>query len=243
MTRLRLRSTLASSVSSPQEKTSTGVRLDGRRLSKSQQTGSSPESLRRPFRARRPETKTDLRVLDFDIETRLVGFAEFGPFKPKGMEPITVACSWSGSGVVDSILIGQSQDIPHMMEWFLEFWEKADAVTGHYIWNFDLPVLNGALMEWHVGPLLSPKLVIDTKRHHRKVGGISLSQENLGIYHRLDRQKYHMADADWRRSTRLTPGGQRKSRIRAEHDVLQHDQLRLEMHREGMLKPWEMWKH
>jgi hypothetical protein len=189
-------------------------------------------------------TPTDLKILDFDIETRRIGFASFGPFKPDGSEPITIACMWGGRkrAKPKSILIGQSQDIPHMLEWFLEWWDEADAVTGHHIWGFDLPILNGALMEWNVAPLLSPKLVIDTKRHHRKVGGISLSQENLGIYHRLTRQKYHMSDADWRRATRLTPGGKRKSRHRAEADVIQHNELRLEQHRKGMLKEWEMWK-
>lgn len=202
---------------------------------------SEAASRRAPSRLAPLPSKTDLRILDFDIETRKVGFYEAGRFKPGGAEPITIACKWHGEKKISSILIGQSQDIPHMLEWFLEFWEQADYVTGHYIRKFDLPIISGSLMEWNVG-LLSPKLTIDTKLDHMVAGGLSLSQENLGIYHRLTAQKYHMADADWRRATRLTHGGQRKSRKRAEHDVMQHEQLRLSMHERGYLKPAVVWK-
>jgi hypothetical protein len=180
------------------------------------------------------------RILDFDIETRRVGFHSAGKFKPEGCEPTTIAVSWVGESAVQSILIGASPQIPPMLEWFSEFYDAADIVTGHYIRKFDLPILNGALLEWGLNPL-APKLVIDTKVDMIDTEGWSGSQENLSIMLRLDQPKYHMADADWRRATRLTSGGQERSRKRAESDVRQHKALMKAMQKRKMLRPPRVW--
>jgi len=180
------------------------------------------------------------KVLDFDIETRRVGFHSGFKGKPDGCEPIAIACSWVGEKKVHSILLGDSGGIPHMIEWFLEFYNEADIVTGHYIRKFDLPILNMASLEW--GGLPFPeKRTQDTKMDLINFEGISKSQENLGKMLRTVEGKYHMADADWRRAARLTQGGQRRARLRAEHDVKQHKQLRKLAIERGMLRWGQVW--
>lgn len=135
----------------------------------------------------------------------------------------------------------KSRDIPEILTWFREeYLDKAGLVTGHYIRKFDLPILNMSCMEWGLPPL-KPVLVHDTKTELINFEGMSKSQENLGLTLRVERKKYHMADADWRRSTRMTEGGQQRSRDRAEHDVEQHQQIYRKMMDRGWLKPPRMW--
>jgi hypothetical protein len=181
------------------------------------------------------------RVLDFDIETRLVGFYSAGRFRPAGCEPIAIGCSWYGEDTVRSILLGESTRIPEMLEWFREFYDEATMVTGHYITKFDLPILNGACLEWGLAPL-GPKLCQDTKTDLIDFEGMSKSQENLSQTLRVDAPKYHMSDADWRRATRLTPGGQKRERKRVESDVRQHKLMRERMLERGMLAPPKIWE-
>jgi hypothetical protein len=181
------------------------------------------------------------RTLDFDIETRLVGFYQAGKFKPAGCEPIAIGCSWIGESKVHSLLLGESERIPHMLEWFLEFYDEATLVTGHYIGKFDLPILNGSCLEWGMPPM-SEKLVQDTKTGLIQFEGLSKSQENLSSMLRTAATKYHMSDADWRRATRLTRGGQKRERERVESDVRQHKQMRERMLSRGMLAPPVLWR-
>lgn len=198
-----------------------------------------------PVKSAQPSRLTQLvatkpRILDFDIETRLVGFHKGFRGKPDGSEPISIACSWIGSGEVQSILLNDSQRIPQMMEWFLEFYNEADIVVGHYVRKFDLPILNTACIEWGMDPL-SAKKAHDTKLDLIDFEGISKSQENLGEMLRLAEQKYHMNDARWRRSARITPGGQKRARKRAESDVIQNISMHAQMKRRGLLRPPRVW--
>ena len=182
------------------------------------------------------------RVLDFDIETRLIGFHNAGPRKPQGSEPIAIACSWIGEKDVHSIVLGETGREPSvaMLEWFLEFYDAATMVTGHYLSRFDLPVLNTAMLEWGLPPLQA-KLVQDTKTGLIDFEGYSKSQENLSQMLQTAHGKYHMSDADWRRAGRLTLGGQKRGRKRVESDVRQHKQMRRRMIDRGMLNPPVVW--
>lgn len=180
------------------------------------------------------------RVLDFDIETRLVGFHKGFRGKPDDSEPISIAVSWYGEKDVHSILLGDSEGIPAMIEWFREFFDQATMVTGHYIRKFDLPILQAACGEWNLPPL-GPKLTHDTKLDLIDFEGISKSQENLGVMLRLAEGKYHMNDASWRRAARLTSGGQKRARKRAEKDVIQHKKLRVALQRRHLLRPPRVW--
>jgi hypothetical protein len=59
---------------------------------------------------------------------------------------------------------------------------------------------------------------------------------------RVPQGKYHMSDADWRRATRMTRGGQKRERKRVESDVKQHKQMRKKMLDRGMLHDPVLWK-
>lgn len=180
-----------------------------------------------------------LRILDFDIETRRVGFFQAGKFGPDGCEPIAVAASWLGEKHVHVWL--QPQDsVPEMLTGFAELYAQADMVTGHYVRKFDLPILNGSLLE-HGLPLLPQKLVSDTKTDLVTKAGISASQENLGAMLALADSKYHMNDHRWRLATRLTVDGIEEARKRVIADVRQHKMLRAALIAAGALRPASVW--
>src|SRR5690348_4789906 len=83
-------------------------------------------------------------ILDFDIENR--------PLSYLGMDFTTseitaIACKWidqpgSPTSTVTSWLLGEDDPI-RMLEQFSEVYAAADLVTGHYIRNHDLPIING----------------------------------------------------------------------------------------------------
>src|SRR5581483_6649372 len=123
----------------------------------------------------RPSRK--LKILDFDIETRLVGFYSAGRFKPSGSEPTAIAASFVGEDEVH-VWVQPDYTVEEMLVYFLELYDQADIVTGHYIRKFDLPILNANLFEQGYG-LLGEKLVQDTKVDLREFEGLSKSQENL----------------------------------------------------------------
>jgi len=182
-----------------------------------------------------------LRILDFDIETRLVGFYEAGRFKPKGSEPTAIAASWVGEDEVQ-VWLQPEYTVEEMLLYFNELYEQADVVTGHYIRKFDLPILNAALFENGI-PLLDPlKLVSDTKTDLKQFEGLSKSQENLAELLELAESKYKMNDVRWRRATRLTPEGIKETRNRVTQDVVQHKQLRAALIDAGVLNPPTLWK-
>lgn len=176
-----------------------------------------------------------LRILDFDIETRRVGFLPPTRFSLEGIEPIVVACSWADEKQVQVWCLGED-----MLGEFRLMYEEADMVTGHYCRKFDLPALNGAMME-HELPPLPPRLVSDTKCDLLKRAGLSMSQENLGAMYRLAESKFHMNDTRWRAASRLGEDGMKLAKKRAADDVRQHKALRLRLAAEGWLGPPRVW--
>lgn len=184
-----------------------------------------------------------LLTLDFDIETRRVGFHNGGRFKPDGCEPVIIAAAWSGADV-EIKQLGQrwsEQSAYKMLKWFRDLYEEADILTGHYIRNFDLPILNGAMFEFGL-PLLTPKLVSDTKCDLVQLAGQSLSQENLSALKELEESKFHMNDTWWRKVARLTPEGLDLATERVVTDVRQHQLLRKSLIDAGALNPPSLWK-
>jgi len=180
-----------------------------------------------------------IRILGFDIETRKVGFHIGGKFNPDGCEPIAIAWSWNGKQVFCRQL---TVDMPEdMLRDFVAAYDTADMVTGHYIRKFDLPIINGALMEHGLDPL-SAKMTCDTKNDLITKAGWSSSQENLAEMYELLEDKYHMNDTRWREATRLTPNGVAHTRIRVVNDVKQQWALRKALLELGYLASPTVWR-
>jgi hypothetical protein len=183
------------------------------------------------------------RILDFDIENRPLSY--WVPDMPTA-EITAIASCWADdlrSMQVDCL---GEMDGPTMLARFVERYNQADIVTGHYITRHDLPIINAMLMECGL-PLLGPKGVIDTKTHMMKKADLPATQEflleTLGVLDVYGQpiRKFHMTQVDWREANRLTPEGIAKTKARVASDVFGHMQLRLAMEARGMLRSPQTW--
>lgn len=183
------------------------------------------------FRMRAP------RILDFDIENRPLSYlgSDFTT-----SEITAIAASFTDpKAKVLSVLLGIHSPIA-MLQWFCVLYDVADIVTGHYILMHDLPIINGALLEYGMKPL-GPKLVSDTKVHLIGGKGVSKSQESLSDIVGTTAPKVHMTQAKWRAANRLTPEGLEETKARVEGDVIQHMQLRAALVAGGYLTRPVLW--
>lgn len=179
-----------------------------------------------------------LRVLDFDIENRPLSYAGMDW---TSADVTAIAASWIGEDEVHcKVLTKDRRSGPRMLAWFRELYDEADVVTGHYIRKHDLPLLNGAMMEFGF-PLLSAKLTSDTYGDLTKRKDLSASQESLGDILRLDAPKEAMSQEKWRRANRLEPSGIAETERRVIGDVRQHKELRAALIERGWLKPPRIW--
>lgn len=164
-------------------------------------------------------------------------------------QPTAIAWKWVGSAQAPKVvLLGESFDTRKvfaeeiaMLEAFRRAYDQADQVTGHYVRNFDLPVLNARMMR-HGLPLLGKKMVLDTKNDLARAHGISKSQENLGAMFELEHPKIPMNTTLWELGNALVPEGIEATRTRVIGDVEQHIELRTEMIDLGYLAPPSEWK-
>jgi DNA polymerase elongation subunit (family B) len=181
-------------------------------------------------------TKKKLRILDVDIESRPLSFRGFRP-----TAEIT-AMAWCFADDLSSMevyLLGR--DNPEDMLWaFRSAYKEADILTGHNVKSFDLPNINGAMLEYDI-PQLGSKLVQDTYTDLRKRGDIPASQEYLVDLFGIG-AKVHMSQHSWRDANRLTPRGLERTRERVTGDVYDHMRLRVEMIKRGLLRPPKIWK-
>jgi len=180
-----------------------------------------------------------LRILDFDTEVRPLSY--LGSDYTTG-EVTGIACAWIVNGKVrdmQSWLLGED-DVDDMVTGFLGRFDAADMVTGHFIRGYDLPVLNGMLLDLGYGPL-GDKLTHCTKGELIKRKYVSASQENLGASLGIKAPKVQMSQQLWREANRLTPEGIALTRKRVEGDVRQHVQLREELMARGWLAPPKVW--
>jgi hypothetical protein len=186
-----------------------------------------------------------LRVLDFDTECRPIAWYG-GDFVTK--QPTAIAWKLIGSNdAPEWAVIGESFDARHILDeeaemlmMFVEAYEAADVVTGHFIRSFDLPLLNGALIRLGLGQL-GDKLTQDTKLDLARAGGVSKSQENLGAMFELEHPKIPMNTAKWARANMLLPDGIEHTKQRVIGDVLQHIELRGKMIELGLLAAPSAW--
>lgn len=187
-----------------------------------------------------PEFKgSPLLWLDFDIEARPLSWYG-GDWVTK--EPTCIAAQFIGHRKVYCwALTNDPNSLKEMLIGFRRLYDKADGVTGHFIRGYDLPVLNGAMLENGLPPL-SDKLSHDTKLDLIKFSGLSKSQENLGALLSLVHPKVQMDQEKWREANRLTPRGIALTKKRAIGDVKQHQEMRRRLMDLGLLGPPKVWR-
>lgn len=176
------------------------------------------------------------RILDFDVENRPL---TYGGRDYTFSEITIIAASFGPDELMHSWALGIDHPVI-MLEGFRKLWDQADVVTGHYIRQHDLPMLSGAMLEYHLAPL-SPKKTIDTCLDLTKHKGVSASQESLGDMLGIEFSKVQMTQADWRSANRLEPEGVKKAVDRCIGDVRQHMALRAKLEDLGMLSSPRGW--
>lgn len=179
-----------------------------------------------------------LRVLDFDIENRPLSYlgSDFTT-----SEVTAISWAWVDQPLHVTVYLLGETELPEILRAFVQAYDQADMVTGHFILGHDLPMVNGALLELGM-EALSDKIVQDTKVHLVRAKGISRSQESLGAMFRLDAPKVQMNQVKWRAANRLTPEGLAMVRERVVGDVQQHMELRLALIAGGYLSPPRRWR-
>lgn len=185
------------------------------------------------------------RILDFDCEARPTGWYA-GDMTTK--QPTAIAWKFIGErGPVECEVIGESFDTRlvydeeiAMLTAFQDAYDQADMVTGHYIRNFDLPLINGRLMK-HGLKGLRPKLTQDTQRDLHRRHGLSASQENLAAMWELKHPKVGMDTAKWESANILLAEGIAQAKKRVVGDVRQHIEMRGQMIALGILKAPRVW--
>jgi hypothetical protein len=190
----------------------------------------------------RPSTVTitarPLRVLDFDCEARPLHWIG-GDYVSK--EITAIAWAWADNPEsATAYLLGET-DPREMLQRFLDVYNEADLVTGHFIRGYDLPLVSGALTEYQMPPL-SKKLSQDTKIDLLRFSGLSKSQESIGAMLGLHNPKVQMNQAKWRAANRLEPEGLAHVRERVIGDVKQHIEMRQRLLELGYLGPPKMWQ-
>lgn len=185
----------------------------------------------------RAEAGRPLRILDFDIENRPLSY--WVPDRPTA-EITAIATAWADQPDVVGVWLLGRDDPAEMLRSFSVLYDMADLVTGHYIRKHDLPIIQGALLEFGL-PMLGPKLVQDTKLDMVKKADIPATQEHLSDMLGLEHEKVHMTQAKWREANRLTADGLKLTEERVAGDVRQHMELRLAMLKAGWLHGPRMW--
>lgn len=184
------------------------------------------------------ESKRPLRILDFDIENRPLSY--WYADRPTA-EVTAIAAAWaSNPHDVWVGLLGRDDPVT-IFNVFTTLYNQADIVTGHYIRKHDLPIINGALLEYGLEPL-TPKLTIDTKLDLVTQGDLPATQEHLAEMFGVSAPKVHMTQMMWREANRLTPEGLKATERRVKGDVIQHMALRSELSKRGLLGAPKVWR-
>lgn len=181
-------------------------------------------------------TYRDLLILDVDSECRPLSWYA-GDFVSK--EVTAIAAKFIGQKKSHVWLLGE-HTMEEMLEGFRAIFNKADILTGHFCRGFDLPTIQGAMLDAGLPPL-GDKLVQDTKLDLINYSGLSKSQENLGAMLGLEHPKVGMNQETWRMANRLTPEGIKLTKQRVVGDVDQHIEMRQALLDRNMLGPAKMW--
>src|SRR4051812_11930508 len=95
-------------------------------------------------------TESRVRILDFDVECRPLAWygGDWVTKQPTAIawkfigEPGGIGVAWIGASDRSSRVLDEER---LMLLAFVDAYDSADVVTGHYIRGFDLPLINGAL--------------------------------------------------------------------------------------------------
>jgi hypothetical protein len=179
-----------------------------------------------------------LRLLDFDIENRPLSYWYDGNCTA---EVTSIAWAWFDRPAdVHCTLL--TRDVDRVdFEAFLEAYNEADGVVGHYIRNHDLLIIQGALIEFGL-PTLGPKLTSDTKNDLIGFKDIPKTQEHLCEMLGVASPKVQMSQVKWRSANRLTNAGVDLTRVRAVGDVVQNIELRKVLLERGLLGAPKVWR-
>lgn len=195
------------------------------------------------------------KVLDFDIENRPITYWYDGNCTS---QITSIAAGFAGSKTVEIKLLRWydtqnkatlTKATTDMMEWFEELYNKADAVTGHFIRKHDLGII-AATRAWFGMYPLEEKLTIDTKLDMKR-STMPKSQEALGaMLEKFDRKaayknlssKEHMTQTDWFWANNLGEEGVAETERRVVGDVKQHKEMRLALKELNMLNPPKLWR-
>lgn len=183
------------------------------------------------------EIKSKLKILDFDIENRPLTYWADRP----SAEITAIASCWSDDITTMEVSLLGRDDPEDMLTNFVKRYDEADMVTGHYIRKHDLPIINGALMEFKL-PALGAKLTCDTRLDLVKKGDIPATQEYLAALFELPLSKVHVSQHQWREANRLTAKGLEITAKRVTGDVYQHILLREKLLELGRLTSPKIWR-
>lgn len=155
------------------------------------------------------------------------------------------AWSWIGEDKVYGGVLDQDMNNEReLLRRFLEAYDEADMVVGHYVRRHDLPLINDHCVRLGLVPISErkpSKLVQDTKMDMVQVKALGLSQDNLSVMLNLDAQKHHMAGDDWRHANSLDPAGAALAWKRVSSDVRQNKELRQALIDAGALRAPRRW--
>lgn len=182
------------------------------------------------------ESGESRKILDFDVENRPLSYW-YGDVTTG--EITSIAWSFNDPDAIEVRCLGEVS-MEEMLGDFVEAFEQADLVTGHYIRRHDLPLVNAMLFEAGMAPLKSVR-TCDTKLDLIKFRHLGSSQEALGAMLGLDAPKVQMTQSKWREANRLTAEGIALTKERVVGDIVQHIELREKLLLHGALGEPSMW--
>ena len=184
------------------------------------------------------------KVLGFDIENMPLTY--YAPDYPTAR--ITAIGMQLGANrksihvcVIDPVNgTGCSPD--EMANHFLDRYDEATLVTGHYIRKHDLPHINAMLFEQGFTGGLEAKLTSDTKDDMPTWKGLPKNLEYLAAQLEVKTPKKHMTQKDWREANMFSPVGLAATTERVRKDVIAQLGLRAELIKRGWLGQPKMWR-
>jgi hypothetical protein len=182
--------------------------------------------------------KKQLKLLDVDSECRPMHYSEWRPES----QVTAIAWSWMDKKTVSCELLNiDGSNEKYMFTKFLEAYDEADVIVGHYIRKHDLPLFNDHCIRLGLPPL-KPKLTIDTKSDFTAIKGLGISQENLSTVFDLKAAKHHMSGHEWREANKLNVDGAKLTQKRVTSDVIQNKELYEIMRERKLLSKPKVWR-